>query len=204
MVQAPIFHVNGDDPEACVRVAHWAFEYRQTFNKDVVIDMICYRRRGHNEADEPSFTQPMMYKLIDAKRSARKLYTEALVGRGDISLEEAGAALKDYQSQLEGVFEATHDVPPAGAGSVVAQLAEAIELKTIDTEISQELLTKIKTSQIAVPEGFTVHPKLLPQLERRAAAISEGGIDWATGEAIALGSLLAEGMTVRQVATRGR
>ncbi|OIQ74956.1 multifunctional 2-oxoglutarate metabolism enzyme [mine drainage metagenome] len=197
MVQAPIFHVNGDDPEACVRVAHLAFEYRQTFNKDVVIDMICYRRRGHNEADEPSFTQPMMYKLIDAKRSARKLYTEALVGRGDISLEEAGAALKDYQNQLEGVFEATHDVPPAGAGSVVAQLAEAIELKAIDTAISQELLTKIKMSQIAVPEGFTVHPKLLPQLERRAVAISEGGIDWATGEAIALGSLLAEGMTVR-------
>jgi len=104
MIQSPVFHVNGDDPEACVRVARIAFEYRQTFNKDVVIDMICYRRRGHNEGDEPSFTQPLMYKLIDAKRSTRKLYTEALIGRGDITVEEAEEVLRDYQQQLEGVF----------------------------------------------------------------------------------------------------
>ena len=91
MVQAPIFHVNGDDPEACVRVAHLAFEFRQAFNKDVVIDMVCYRRRGHNEADDPSLTQPLMYNLIDGKRSVRKLYTEALIGRGDITVEEAEA-----------------------------------------------------------------------------------------------------------------
>lgn len=197
MVQAPIFHVNGDDPEACVRVAHLAFEYRQAFNKDVAIDMVCYRRRGHNEADEPSFTQPLMYKIIEAKRSARKLYTEALVGRGDISLEEAAAALKDYQSQLEGVFEATHDVPPAETGSLTTDQVESTPPSIIDTAISQELLSKIGASQIAVPEGFTVHPKLLPQLERRTTSISEGGIDWATGEAIALGSLLADGQTIR-------
>ena len=93
-VQAPIFHVNGDDPEACVRVAHLAFEFREEFNKDVVIDLVCYRRRGHNEADDPSLTQPLMYNLIDVKRSIRKLYTEALIGRGDISVEEAEAALR--------------------------------------------------------------------------------------------------------------
>ena len=197
MVQAPIFHVNGDDPEACVRDAHLAFEFRQAFNKDVVVDMICYRRRGHNEADEPSFTQPMMYKLIDAKRSVRKLYTEALVGRGDISLEEAALALKDYQSQLEGVFAATHDVPPAHAGDVVNQQIDSAELSEIETSVSAELLAKIAASQIAVPPGFTVHPKLWPQLERRAVSIAEGGIDWATGEALALGSLLADGKTVR-------
>jgi 2-oxoglutarate decarboxylase len=197
MVQAPIFHVNGDDPEACVRVAHLAFEYRQTFNKDVVIDMVCYRRRGHNEADEPSFTQPMMYKLIDAKRSVRKLYTEALVGRGDISLEEAAAALKDYQSQLEGVFEATHDVPPPHAGEVVPHTPPNAEPFYAATAISNDLLNKIAATQIAVPEGFTVHPKLMPQLERRTKSISEGGIDWATGEALALGSLLADGQTIR-------
>ena len=95
MIQAPVFHVNSDDPEACVRVARLAFEYRQKFNKDVVIDMICYRRRGHNEGDEPSFTQPLMYKLIDAKRSTRKLYTEALIGRGDITVEEAEDVLRN-------------------------------------------------------------------------------------------------------------
>ena len=92
MVQAPIFHVNGDDPEACVRVARLAYDYRQAFHKDVVIDMVCYRRHGHNEGDDPSYTQPLMYKRIDARRSVRKLYTEALVKRGDISIEEAEKA----------------------------------------------------------------------------------------------------------------
>ena len=109
MVQAPIFHVNGDDPEACVRVARLAFEFRQAFHKDVVIDMVCYRRRGHNEVDDPSFTQPLMYDLIDAKRSVRKLYTEALIGRGDITVEEAEQALRNYQEQLEQVFAETRD-----------------------------------------------------------------------------------------------
>ena len=94
MIGAPIFHVNGDDPEACVRVARLAVDFRQTFKKDVVIDMICYRRRGHNEGDDPSMTQPLMYDLIDAKRAVRKLYTEALIGRGDITHRggRAGAA----------------------------------------------------------------------------------------------------------------
>ncbi len=109
MIQAPVFHVNGDDPEACVRVARLAYQYRQKFNKDVVIDMICYRRRGHNEGDEPSFTQPMMYKLIDAKRSTRTLYTEALIGRKDITVEEAEEVARDYHAQLEGVFAAVHN-----------------------------------------------------------------------------------------------
>ena len=104
MVQAPIFHVNGDDPEACIRVARLAFEYRQAFKKDVVIDLVCYRRRGHNEGDDPSYTQPLMYDLIEQKRSVRKLYTESLIGRGDITIEEAEQVLRDYQQQLERVF----------------------------------------------------------------------------------------------------
>lgn len=104
MVQAPIFHVNGDDPEACIRVARLAYEYRQAFNKDVVIDLVCYRRRGHNEGDDPSYTQPLMYDLIEQKRSVRKLYTESLIGRGDITIEEAEQVLRDYQQQLERVF----------------------------------------------------------------------------------------------------
>ena len=96
IVQAPIFHVNGDDPEACVRVIGLAYEFRQKFQKDVVVDMVCYRRHGHNEGDEPSFTQPVMYSKINDRRSVRKLYTEILVNRGDLSLEEAEAALNEY------------------------------------------------------------------------------------------------------------
>src|SRR5271166_2044099 len=119
MIQAPIFHVNGDDPEAVVRVGKLAFAYRQAFAKDVVIDMVCYRRRGHNEADNPSFTQPLMYDLIDAKRSTRKLYTESLIGRGDITLDEAEQILRDYQTELERAFtetrEATSRPPEPGA-----------------------------------------------------------------------------------------
>src|SRR3712207_871640 len=109
MVNAPIFHVNGDDPEACVRVARLAVEYRQAFRKDVVVDLVCYRRRGHNEGDDPSMTQPLMYDIIDRKRSVRKLYTESLIGRGDITLQEAEEALKDYRDQLERAFAETHD-----------------------------------------------------------------------------------------------
>src|SRR5207342_1565849 len=107
MIQAPIFHVNGDDPEAVVRVARLAFEYRQAFNKDVVIDLVCYRRRGHNEGDDPSMTNPLMYQIIDTKRSTRKLYTEELIGRGDITVAEGEEALRDFQQQLETVFKAT-------------------------------------------------------------------------------------------------
>ena len=112
MVQAPIFHVNGDDPEACIRVARLAFEYRQAFNKDVVIDLVCYRRRGHNEGDDPSYTQPLMYDLIEQKRSVRKLYTESLIGRGDITIEEAEQVLRDYQQQLERVFREVREAEP--------------------------------------------------------------------------------------------
>jgi len=107
-IQAPIFHVNGDDPEAVVRVAEIAFAYRQHFNRDVVIDLVCYRRRGHNEGDDPSMTQPLMYNLIEAKRSVRTLYTESLVGRGDITPDEFDAAHRDFQDRLEVAFAETH------------------------------------------------------------------------------------------------
>src|SRR4029079_15417454 len=113
MIQAPIFYVNGDDPEAVVRVARLAFEYRATFNQDVVIDMIWYRRRGHNEGDDPSMTNPEMYQIIDNKRSVRKLYTEELIGRGDTTLDMAEEALRDFQQQLETVFKATRDASTA-------------------------------------------------------------------------------------------
>ena len=124
MVQAPIFHVNGDDPEACVRAARLAFGFRQTFHKDVVIDLVCYRRHGHNEGDDPSYTQPLMYQRIDAKRSVRKLYTEALVRRGDITLDEAEQALDDFNDRLQAALdEVRAEAPPPPARLPVADRA---------------------------------------------------------------------------------
>jgi len=111
MIQAPIFHVNGDDPEACMRAARLAYDYRQTFNRDVVLDIVCYRRFGHNEGDDPSYTQPQMYKIIDQMRSVRKIYTETLVRRGDISIEEAEAALNDFNERLQNVLDEVRTVP---------------------------------------------------------------------------------------------
>ncbi|WP_326687986.1 MULTISPECIES: multifunctional oxoglutarate decarboxylase/oxoglutarate dehydrogenase thiamine pyrophosphate-binding subunit/dihydrolipoyllysine-residue succinyltransferase subunit [unclassified Streptomyces] len=196
MIEAPILHVNGDDPEAVVRAARLAFEYRQAFNKDVVIDLICYRRRGHNETDNPSFTQPLMYHLIDKKRSVRKLYTESLIGRGDITLEEAEQALQDFQGQLEKVFTEVRDAAATPLQTEVP--APQAEFPVgLDTAISQEVLKRIAESQVNLPDRVTVHPRLLPQLQRRAQMVEDGTIDWAMGETLAIGSLLMEGTPVR-------
>ncbi len=217
MIQAPIFHINGDDPEACVRFAKLAFEFRQTFAKDVVLDLICYRRRGHSEVDEPSFTQPVMYDLIDAKRSVRKIYTESLVGRGDISVEEAESALRDYQGQLERVFAETHEAGgPAGTGAAPAArentgAAPAAPQEAADappggqppdesdpvTAVSREVLKRIADSQVNLPSDFVVHERLLPQLHRRARMLDEDAVDWAAAETFAMGSLLLDGRPVR-------
>jgi 2-oxoglutarate decarboxylase len=195
MIQAPIFHVNGDDPEAAVRVARLAFEFRQAFRKDVVIDLVCYRRRGHNEADDPSLTQPMMYDLIDAKRSVRKLYAEALTGRGDITDEEAESALRHYQEQLERAFSETRDARPGTVQAGIAADAPADEDR--DTAVDGELLKRIAETQVNLPDGFTVHPRLSAVLQRRADMLNHDAIDWGMGETLAIGSLLAEGRAVR-------
>ncbi|WP_242611136.1 multifunctional oxoglutarate decarboxylase/oxoglutarate dehydrogenase thiamine pyrophosphate-binding subunit/dihydrolipoyllysine-residue succinyltransferase subunit [Blastococcus saxobsidens] len=196
MVNAPIFHVNGDDPEACVRVARLAVEYRQQFKKDVVIDLVCYRRRGHNEGDDPSMTQPLMYDIIDRKRSVRKLYTEALVGRGDITLEEAEEALKDYRGQLERAFAETHDAQDSSKPEPVMD-PRTPQQSQVKTAITPEVLKTIGDAHVSFPPTFTPHPKLQKMLERRAAMASEGGVDWAMGELLAFGSLLMDGIPVR-------
>lgn len=192
MIEAPIFHVNGDDPEAVVRVARLAFEFRQAFNKDVVIDLICYRRRGHNESDNPAFTQPLMYDLIDKKRSVRKLYTESLIGRGDITLEEAEQALQDFQGQLEKVFTEVREAVSQAAEVQIADPRAEFPV-AMQTAVSQEVVKRIAESQVNIPDHVTVHPRLLPQLQRRAAMIEDGTIDWGMGETLAVGSLLLEG-----------
>jgi 2-oxoglutarate dehydrogenase E1 component len=199
MIQAPIFHVNGDDPEACIRVARLAFAFRQEFNKDVVIDLICYRRRGHNEGDDPSFTQPRMYDLIEKKRSVRKLYTEALIGRGDITVEDAEKVMTRFQQRLETVFKEVRGStqPPADMEYSRVPAYPKKSVAKFGTAVTMETLKKIADAHTTFPAGFTVHPKVMPQLQRRAAAITQGPIDWATAEILAFGSLLIEGRTVR-------
>ena len=195
IIEAPVLHVNGDDPEACVRVARLAFEYRQAFNKDVVIDMVCYRRRGHNEGDEPSFTQPMMYKLIDEKRSTRTLYTESLIGRGDITPQEAEGLAREFQAQLEEVYASVANYQEEHDPNFQPPVVPNAE--DVPTFISEATIREIAATQLAIPEGFNIHPKMLPQLQKRAESINDGTIDWSTGELLAFGSLLKEGRPVR-------
>jgi multifunctional 2-oxoglutarate metabolism enzyme len=196
MIQAPIFHVNGDDPEACVRIARLAFDYRQTFKKDVVIDMWCYRRFGHNEGDDPSFTQPLMYAKIKSRPSVRKLYTEALVNRGDFSLADAERSLEEFRQRLQQAFD---DFREDGETPEVelehpAPLSADPEVTTaVDRDRLERILDRITTA----PDGFAVHPKLTRWLNDRRQALERDSVDWSLAEALALGSLLDEGRDVR-------
>jgi multifunctional 2-oxoglutarate metabolism enzyme len=197
MVGAPIFHVNGDDPEACDWVARLAVDFRQRFKKDVVIDMLCYRRRGHNEGDDPSMTNPAMYDAIETKRGVRKSYTEALIGRGDISMKEAEDALRDYQGQLERVFNEVRDLEKHGALPSESVESDQMIPAGLATAVDKALLARIGDAHLALPEGFTVHPRVHPVLEKRREMAYEGKIDWAFAELLALGTLVAEGKLVR-------
>ena len=225
-LQVPIFHVNADDPETVARTARHAYEYRRTFHKDVIIDLICYRRRGHNEGDDPSMTQPLMYRLIDSLDSTRGVYTAALVGRGDITPQEAGEIAKSYQDELERVFtearvQVTGGTGSGGAGEATDTSTQdlsdptkvGVPLSSLEIPYSQragtgmmlgwtsavprDVVERIGDAQVAWPESFTVHPKLQAMLSKRREATREGGIDWGLGELIALGSLLMEGVPIR-------
>jgi 2-oxoglutarate dehydrogenase E1 component len=173
-----------------------------------VIDMVCYRRRGHNEGDNPSFTQPLMYDLIEARRSVRKLYTESLIARGDLTMEEAEAALRDYQQQLERAFTETREAAelPAQPGTVLPPEVgdRPVDHAAVPTAISMDAVKQIIETQVSIPDGFTVHPRLKPQLDRRANSVSEDTIDWATGELLAFGSVLQDGYPVRLVGQDSR
>ncbi|MGP5054469.1 multifunctional oxoglutarate decarboxylase/oxoglutarate dehydrogenase thiamine pyrophosphate-binding subunit/dihydrolipoyllysine-residue succinyltransferase subunit [Brachybacterium paraconglomeratum] len=203
--QLPIFHVNGDDPEACVRVAEIAFEYRQKFHRDVVVDMVCYRRRGHNEGDDPSMTQPEMYKLINEKASTRKQYMETLVERGDLTEEETEGLVRNFQEHLDDAFASTRSdagsAKPAEANVQGLDLPEAQQggdaPEQAVTAVDASVVARIGQAHEEVPESFTVHPKLRQVLERRTQMSSRGGIDWAYGELLAFGSLLMQGHRVR-------
>ena len=203
MIQAPIFHVNGDDPEACMRAARLAYDYRRTFNRDVVLDIVCYRRFGHNEGDDPSYTQPQMYKIIDQMRSVRKIYTETLVRRGDISIDEAEAALNDFNERLQSVLDEVRTVPvPELRGVPVAEVP--VDAPAPETGVDRDTLMEIARATMTAPEGFTIHPKLERQFSQRAALLDQGDIDWSLGEALAIGSLVKGGANVRLIGQDSR
>ena len=203
--QVPILHVNGDDPEACVRAARLAFEFRQEFGRDVIIDMICYRRRGHNEGDDPAMTQPRMYDLIEGKRPVRHLYTEALIRRGDLTENEAEEVSQDYLAQLERVFAETREqfVPVENAETVkglevpASQTSDAGVMVGWATASSVGRLERVGRAHTRPPEGFSVHPKLEKLLAARDEMTRAGGIDWGFGEILAFGTLLQEGVPIR-------
>jgi len=197
MVQAPIFHVNGDDPEACVRVARLAFGFRQRFNKDVVIDLVCYRLHGHNEGDDPSYTQPQMYKRIESRRSVRKLYTEALVRRGDIGMAEAERALEDFVGRMQTAFEETRHATPPDPTTLRPGSVPVGVLPPLTTGVDREMLARVESVLHDPPEGFSIHPKLAKQMATRTRLWADGEVDWTLAEALAFGSLLLEGTDIR-------
>jgi 2-oxoglutarate dehydrogenase E1 component len=201
-VQAPIFHVNGDDPEAVVEVARAATEFRQEFRKDVVIDLFCYRRHGHNETDEPAFTQPTMYRAIARHPTTRQVYAKRLVEAGVLRNGEADAIAARFVAELEMQFEAAKGYRPNKADWLEGAWAGLEQAPDDDrrgeTGVARERLREIGRGLVAVPEGFRLNPKIARQLEAKRVAIEAGeGIDWATAEALAIGSLCAEGTHVR-------
>ncbi|HEV2720555.1 MAG TPA: multifunctional oxoglutarate decarboxylase/oxoglutarate dehydrogenase thiamine pyrophosphate-binding subunit/dihydrolipoyllysine-residue succinyltransferase subunit, partial [Thermoanaerobaculia bacterium] len=202
-VQAPIFHVNGDDPEACIRAIKLAYDFRQQFHKDVVIDMLCYRRHGHNEGDEPSLTQPKMYKFIKEHRSVRKIYTETLLRKGDIDPKEAEEWLDQFQTKLQEAFDRTKEdtEPPSSERQPLWTDEEVTGFQqepSPETGVPREQLAEVGRALTTVPPEFTAHPKLKPILAKRAA-MAEGreAMDWAFAELLAFGTVMLDGFRVR-------
>ncbi len=202
MVQAPIFHVNGDDPEATVHITKIATEFRQRFKKDVVVDMFCYRRHGHNEGDEPAFTQPLMYRLIAKQKTTRQIYAEKLIAEGVITAEEAAAMQAEVNAILEAEFEGARNYKPnktdwlegRWSGLEVASSGK----RAGDTAVSTDVLKRVGTRLVTVPETVNLHRTIRRLLDQKAKMIETGeGLDWATAEALAFGTLVLEGNPVR-------
>jgi len=202
-IQAPVFHVNGEDPEACVYVAQLALEYRQEFRSDVVIDMLCYRKYGHNEGDEPSFTQPLMYRRILAKIGIARTYTNQLVERGDLKQEEADAIDASFQTRLDSALQEVKGGPPRkkgmkGYAGTWVGLSNAYSHEPVATGVRGEVLDRIAERLLAVPADFDMHPKLKGIITaRRDNVVGRKPVDWGTAEALAYGSIVLEGYPVR-------
>lgn len=211
MVEAPIFHVNGDDPEAVVHAAKVATEFRQKFHKDVVLDIICYRRFGHNEGDEPMFTNPLMYNQIKKQKTTLTLYSDRLVSDGLISLAEVDNAKDEFQTKLNEEFEAGKVYKPNKADWLDGKWSHLKRENKVyqrgGTSVSKKVFSEVSRALTNVPDGFELHRTVLRLLTEKKKTFSSGNsIDWSTAEALAFGSLLIEGYPVRlsgQDSTRG-
>ncbi|MBN9656994.1 MAG: multifunctional oxoglutarate decarboxylase/oxoglutarate dehydrogenase thiamine pyrophosphate-binding subunit/dihydrolipoyllysine-residue succinyltransferase subunit [Acidobacteria bacterium] len=197
-VQAPILHVNGDDPEACVRATQIAIDYRMRFKKDVVIDMICYRRYGHNEADDPSYTQPLMYKIIKAKKPIGTQYSERLTKEGTVTKE----AVERIRRQIQDALNAAHEEAQSKGEKWELQEVTTFEETKVPlvcprTAVDESLIARVVEGMTTFPDTFTLHPKLKGFIEKRKEILKGGTADWATGEALAFGTLALEGTPVR-------
>jgi 2-oxoglutarate dehydrogenase E1 component len=203
MIQAPIFHVNAEGPESAVHLAELALEYRQTFHKDVILDLYCYRRHGHNEGDEPSFTQPVMYQKIKERPSVSAVYTEQLLKQGALRPEEAEALDAEFQAKLQAAQQEVKTAPPKrrsmkGFSNRWEGLQAAYTHAPVPTGVPAETLRRVIDSVTKLPEGFTPNPKVVGILEKRRTDVTEGKcIDWATAETLAFGSLVLEGVPIR-------
>jgi 2-oxoglutarate dehydrogenase E1 component len=192
----PIVHVNADDPEAAISAIRLAMAYRSRFARDVVIDLVGYRRHGHNEQDEPAYTQPLMAQRIGAQPSVREQYAQRLAQSGDVSAEEAEALVAEVQKRLKAAHEnlkSSFSEPQKPASERTPSGADS----GVDTRVAEDRLRALNEALLTVPDGFTVHPKLAKQLDRRRPRLDEGGIDWAQAEALAFGSLLVDGIPIR-------
>jgi 2-oxoglutarate dehydrogenase E1 component len=201
-VMAPVFHVNGDDPEAVVHAARICTEFRFRFKKDVVLDIYCYRRQGHNEADEPAFTQPAMYKRIAEQPTTRTLYSARLVAEGLMSQEESDAMVASFRAKLDEDFESSKTYKPNKAdwleGAWSGLNAASGDDRRGATAVNADVLHEIAAKMTSVPDDFSLNRKIKRQFDARFKAVDTGqGIDWATGEALAFGSLMYEGTPVR-------
>ncbi|MDX2038763.1 MAG: 2-oxoglutarate dehydrogenase E1 component [Isosphaeraceae bacterium] len=205
MIEAPIFHVNADDPEACVYVGELALDFRQKFGRDVVIDLICYRKNGHNEVDEPAFTQPIMYDMIRRKRPIREIYNEQLIASGELTRDEADTILETFRDKMQKVYDEIHDrshevkLPaPVGFNGHWRGMKREYSFDPVQTGVPRETLVEIVRKSAVIPDGFTPHPKVAELYANRVrAAEADGPVDWAFAESLAFGSLLLEKYPVR-------
>lgn len=196
-VQAPVFHVNGDDPEACVRVTQIASDYRQRFHKDAVIDLICYRKNGHNEGDDPSYTQPVMYRKIKAQKPVASIYAERLEHEGLVTPEEVTGWHEEHKKRLYAIYDEAQQNKDAVEVHVVSMPAEAAVVAQPATAIDPSVATKVVNAMTTFPADFHLHPKLAGLIAKRRAVLEGAAIDWAVAELLAFGSLAMEGHTVR-------
>jgi 2-oxoglutarate dehydrogenase E1 component len=204
MIEVPIFHVNGEDPEAVVYVAELALDFREAFGRDVVIDMVCYRRHGHNEGDEPAFTQPLMYKKIKDRPSVQELYTEQLIMNAELSADEAETISETFRDKMQAVYDEVHNshtAPPPvqhGFAGHWKGLSPQYSFEPVETGVPYETLKRISDAISSVPQTFNANPKIERLLGARVKTMeAKGAVDWGYAEALSFGSLLLEGTPVR-------